>query len=84
MSAIFRSECSTPERAYRALVKTPVEFVVGTYKTPDRRAFDVTISPRFAANGQILFAAQRAGWPGGGESADQRMMIARRISSSRP
>jgi uncharacterized protein (DUF1800 family) len=78
MSAIFRSNVFYSERAYRALVKTPVEFVVGTYKTLGLPQFDVTIVPQLRQMGQILFSPPNvAGWPGGANWLTSDMMIAR-------
>ncbi|MBV8638909.1 MAG: DUF1800 family protein, partial [Candidatus Eremiobacteraeota bacterium] len=65
-------------RAYRALVKSPVEFVVGTHKTFALPEID-KIAPR-ALNqmGQILFYPPNvAGWPGGQNWITSQTIIAR-------
>jgi uncharacterized protein (DUF1800 family) len=78
MSAIFRSDVFYSERSYRALVKSPVEFVVGTYKALGLPQFDVTILHQLAQMGQILFTPPNvAGWPGGANWLTSDMMIAR-------
>jgi uncharacterized protein (DUF1800 family) len=78
MSAILRSNVFYSDRAYRALVKSPVEFVVGTYKTLGLAQFDATIQPRLKQMGQVLFYPPNvAGWPGGANWLTSDMMIAR-------
>ncbi|MBV8155904.1 MAG: DUF1800 domain-containing protein [Candidatus Eremiobacteraeota bacterium] len=78
MSAIFRSNVFYSPRAYRALVKSPVEFVVGTYK-----ALGITELPDDAVGfanrmGQILFQPPNvAGWPGGQNWLTSGTMIVR-------
>ena len=78
MSAIFRSNVFYSDRAYRALVKSPVEFVVGTYKALGVPQFDVTILQPLRQMGQMLFFPPNvAGWPGGANWLTSDMMIAR-------
>jgi uncharacterized protein (DUF1800 family) len=78
MSAIFRSDVFYSDRAYRALVKSPIEFVVGTYKTLGVPQFDVSILPPLQQMGQMLFYPPNvAGWPGGANWLTSDMMIAR-------
>ncbi len=78
MSAIFRSDVFYSDRAYRALVKSPVEFVVGTYKALGLPQFDVTILRQLKQMGQMLFYPPNvAGWPGGANWLTSDMMIAR-------
>jgi hypothetical protein len=78
MSAILRSNVFYSERAYRALVKSPVEFVVGTYKTLGLPPFDITIVPQLRQMGQLPFYPPNvAGWPGGANWLTSDMMIAR-------
>lgn len=78
MSTLLRSNVFYSDRAYRALVKSPVEFVVGTHKS--------LALPHIAANapralmqmGQILFEPPNvAGWPGGANWLTSQMIIAR-------
>ncbi|HTA39033.1 MAG TPA: DUF1800 family protein, partial [Candidatus Acidoferrales bacterium] len=78
MSAIFRSDVFYSDRAYRALVKSPVEFVVGTYKALGVPQFDVTILQPLMQMGQVIFVPPNvAGWPGGANWLTSDMMIAR-------
>jgi uncharacterized protein (DUF1800 family) len=78
MSAILRSDVFYSERAYRALVKGPVEFVVGTYKALGLPQFDVTILHQLQQMGQMLFYPPNvAGWAGGANWITSDMMIAR-------
>ena len=78
MSAIFRSDVFYSDRAYRALVKSPVEFVVGTYKTLGLPQFDADACRRCRQMGQVLFYPPNvAGWPGGANWLTSDMMIAR-------
>lgn len=78
MSALLQSNVFFSPRAYRALVKSPVEFVVGTHKTFALPEI-VDIAPR-ALNqmGQILFYPPNvAGWPGGQNWITSQTTIAR-------
>jgi uncharacterized protein (DUF1800 family) len=78
MSALLRSDVFYSERAYRALVKSPVEFVVGTYKTLGLPQMDATGVSAAAQMGQILFQPPNvAGWPGGQNWLTSGTMIAR-------
>lgn len=78
MSALLRSNVFYSERAYRALVKGPVEFVVGTYKTLGLPQIDVSVLPAVKNMGQWLFYPPNvAGWPGGENWLTSNAMIAR-------
>jgi uncharacterized protein (DUF1800 family) len=66
------------ERSYRALVKSPVEFVVGTYKTLGVSAMDESVLPALQQMGQrLFFPPSVAGWPGGRNWLTSGTMIAR-------
>ena len=66
------------ERAYRALVKSPVEFVVGTYKVLGLSKLDAGALPALAQMGQrLFFPPSVAGWPGGQNWLTSGTMIAR-------
>lgn len=78
MSTLLQSNVFFSQRSYRALVKSPVEFVVGTHKAFALPEID-KIAPR-ALNqmGQILFYPPNvAGWPGGQNWITSQTMIAR-------
>jgi uncharacterized protein (DUF1800 family) len=78
MSTLLRSNVFYSERAYRALVKSPVEFVVGTYKTLGLNEIDETAQRALVQMGQILFYPPNvAGWPGGANWLTSQTVIAR-------
>ena len=78
MSMLLRSNVFYSPRAYRALVKSPVEFVVGAHK---QLGLDKIIDGTPAAlrgMGQVLFYPPNvAGWPGGANWLTSQMLIAR-------
>ncbi len=78
MSTLLRSNVFYSPRAYRALVKSPVEFVVGAHK---QLGLDKIIDGTPAAlrgMGQVLFYPPNvAGWPGGANWLTSQMLIAR-------
>jgi uncharacterized protein (DUF1800 family) len=78
LSAIFRSNVFYSERAYRALVKSPVEFLVGTYRTLGLPQMDVSVLADLRQMGEVLFDPPNvAGWPGGANWLTSDTMIAR-------
>lgn len=78
LSTLFRSNVFYSQRAYRALVKSPVEFVVGTYRALGLKAIDVRAQRALVQMGQILFYPPNvAGWPGGANWLTSQTMIAR-------
>lgn len=78
MSTLLRSNVFYSDRAYRALVKSPVEFVVGTYKSLGLPEIDVRAQRALVQMGQILFYPPNvAGWPGGGNWLTSQTVIAR-------
>jgi uncharacterized protein (DUF1800 family) len=78
VGTMLRSNVFYSERAYRALVKSPVEFVVGTYKTLGLPGVDQTALPALRLMGQNLFYPPSvAGWPGGSNWLTSGTMIAR-------
>lgn len=78
MSTLFRSNVFYSQRAYRALVKSPVEFVVGTYKTLGLPKIDLRAQRALMQMGQILFYPPNvAGWPGGENWLTSQTVIVR-------
>ncbi len=78
ISTLLRSTVFYSERAYRALVKSPVEYVVGTYKALGLNQIDVRAQRALVQMGQILFYPPNvAGWPGGANWLTSQTMIAR-------
>jgi uncharacterized protein (DUF1800 family) len=78
ISTLLRSNVFYSERAYRALVKSPVEFVVGTYKSLGLNEIDASAQRALVQMGQILFFPPNvAGWPGGANWLTSQTVIAR-------
>jgi uncharacterized protein (DUF1800 family) len=78
MSTLLRSNVFYSDRAYRALVKSPVEFVVGAHKQMGLSKIMDGTPAALAAMGQILFYPPNvAGWPGGANWLTSQMLIAR-------
>jgi uncharacterized protein (DUF1800 family) len=78
MSTLLRSNLFYSDRAYRALVKSPVEFVIGTYKSLGLTAIDERAQRALVQMGQILFYPPNvAGWPGGANWLTSQTVIAR-------
>ncbi|MBC5816535.1 MAG: DUF1800 domain-containing protein [Candidatus Eremiobacteraeota bacterium] len=78
MSRLLMSNVFFSDRAYRALVKSPVEFVVGSYKVFGLKETDRSAQQALMQMGQILFYPPNvAGWPGGTNWLTSQMMIAR-------
>ncbi len=78
MATLFASDVFFSGRAYRALVKSPVEFVVGTYRVLGIDRIGVPAQRALAQMGQILFAPPNvAGWPGGENWLTSDTLIAR-------
>ena len=78
MSALLRSNVFYSERAYRSLVKSPVEFVVGTYKLFGLT--DVSVETLGALNrmGQVPFHPPSVkGWDGGASWLNSQTMLVR-------
>ncbi|MGZ3547714.1 MAG: DUF1800 domain-containing protein [Vulcanimicrobiaceae bacterium] len=78
MSTLLQSNVFYSGRAYRALVKSPVEFLVGTYKTFGLTQVDATALRALNQMGQVLFYPPNvAGWPGGANWITSQTAIAR-------
>lgn len=78
VATILRSNVFFSQRAYRALVKSPVEFVVGAHKSLGVTEIDRSALPALRGMGQTLFYPPNvAGWPGGENWLTSQMMIAR-------
>lgn len=78
LSTLLRSNVFYSERAYRALVKSPVEFVVGTYQAFELQQIDLRAQRALSQMGQILFYPPNvAGWPGGANWLTSQTMIVR-------
>jgi uncharacterized protein (DUF1800 family) len=78
VATLLRSKVFYSARAYRALVKSPVEFVVGTYKALGLPTVDPSALVALQQMGQrLFFPPSVAGWPGGANWLTSGTMIAR-------
>jgi uncharacterized protein (DUF1800 family) len=78
MLTLLQSRVFYSDRAYRALVKSPVEFAIGTYKTLGIPLVDRDVTGSLNQMGQTLFYPPNvAGWPGGQNWITSQTLIAR-------
>jgi hypothetical protein len=78
MSILLRSSVFYSERAYRALVKSPVEFVVGSYQLFGIEQAAPDALPALARMNQVLFSPPNVkGWPGGASWLNSQTVLAR-------
>lgn len=78
MSTILRSNVFFSERSYRALVKSPVEFVVGAYQTFGITEVDQTALAALRRMGQVLFYPPSVkGWDGGAAWLNSQSVLSR-------
>jgi uncharacterized protein (DUF1800 family) len=78
MSTLLRSNVFYSPRAYRALVKSPVEFVVGTYRLFGVGQTSLVALGALRRMGQILFYPPNVkGWPGGSTWLNSSTVLAR-------
>jgi hypothetical protein len=78
LSILLASNVFYSPRAYRALVKSPVEFVVGAHKALGLPGIGEFVLPALTQMGQRLFYPPSvAGWPGGENWLTSGTMIAR-------
>jgi uncharacterized protein (DUF1800 family) len=78
MSALLRSNVFYSDRAYRALVKSPVQFVVGSYQLYDIKEADLVALGALRRMGQILFLPPNVkGWDGGAAWLNSQTVLTR-------
>jgi uncharacterized protein (DUF1800 family) len=78
LSTVFSSNVFYSDRAYRALVKSPVEFVVGSYRLFGVAGSDPTTLDALRRMSQILFYPPNVkGWPGGSSWLNTSTVLAR-------
>jgi uncharacterized protein (DUF1800 family) len=78
MSTVMRSNVFFSDRAYRALVKSPVQFVVGSYQLFGIRQSDVLALGALRRMGQILFYPPNVkGWDGGAAWLNSQTVLTR-------
>jgi len=83
MSTLLRSQVFNSERAYRALVKSPVEFVIGSYQLYGIGQVDATVLPVMRRMGQLPFHPPSVkGWDGGAQWLNTQTLLARENFSS--
>jgi uncharacterized protein (DUF1800 family) len=78
MAILLRSNVFYSERAYRALVKSPVQFVVGSYQLYGIKQADPVALGALRRMGQILFLPPDVkGWDGGAAWLNSQTMLTR-------
>ena len=78
MTALLSSNVFYSPRAYRALVKSPVEFVVGSYQLFDVAAAQPAALDALRRMTQVLFYPPNVkGWPGGSAWLNTSTVLAR-------
>jgi uncharacterized protein (DUF1800 family) len=78
LSTILRSNVFYGPRAYRALVKSPVEFVVGSYQLYGLQEVEPFALAALQRMGQILFLPPNVkGWDGGSAWLNSQSMLTR-------
>ena len=78
MSTLFRSNVFYSDRAYRALVKSPIEFVIGSYRLFGVTEFPDGTLPVLQRMGQIPFHPPSVkGWDGGAAWLNTQTVLAR-------
>ena len=78
MSTVMRSNVFYSDRAYRALVKSPVEFVVGSYQLFGIKQSDLVALGALRRMGQILFVPPNVkGWDGGAAWLNSQTVLTR-------
>jgi len=78
MSALLRSNVFYSDRAYRALVKSPVQFVVGSYQLFGIPQSDLVALGALRRMGQLLFLPPNVkGWDGGAAWLNSQTVLTR-------
>ena len=78
VGTLLRSNLFYGERAYRALVKSPVEYVVGSYQLYGIKQSDPIALGALRRMGQILFVPPNVkGWDGGASWLNSQAMLTR-------
>jgi uncharacterized protein (DUF1800 family) len=78
MSTILRSNVFYGDRAYRALVKSPVDFVVGSYQLYGIKEADMVALGALRRMGQVLFYPPDVkGWDGGAAWLNSQTLLTR-------
>ena len=83
MSTLLRSNVFFSSRAYRALVKSPVEFVIGSYQLYGVQTVSMETIGELRRMGQFLFRPPNVkGWDGGATWLNSQTLLTRENFSS--
>jgi len=78
MSVILRSNLFYSDRAYRALVKSPLELVIGAHKMLGATSVEPAALASMVRMGQVVMQPPNvAGWPGGAQWLNTGTLLAR-------
>ena len=78
MATLLRSNVFYGDRAYRALVKSPVQFVVGSYQLYGIQQSDIVALGALRRMGQVLFYPPNVkGWDGGAAWLNSQTLLTR-------
>jgi uncharacterized protein (DUF1800 family) len=78
MNTLLRSNVFYSQRAYRALVKSPLELAIGTLKIVGAPEVPIPVDGAIGAMGQVTMRPPNvAGWPGGALWLNQSTLLAR-------
>jgi uncharacterized protein (DUF1800 family) len=78
MNTLLHSNVFYSPRAYRALVKSPLELAIGTLKIVDASEVPLAVDGAISAMGQVTMRPPNvAGWPGGSQWLNQSTLLAR-------
>jgi uncharacterized protein (DUF1800 family) len=78
VATLLRSNLFYSQRAYRALVKSPVEFIVGTYQLYGIKQSDPIALAALRRMGQVLFYPPNVkGWDGGAAWLNSQALLTR-------
>lgn len=78
LTTLFASNVFFSERAYRALVKSPVEFVIGAHQTFGFTNIEPETLPSLRRMGQVLFSPPNVkGWDGGAAWLNSETLLTR-------
>ncbi len=83
IAALLRSNLFYDPRSYRALVKSPIEFVIGSYRLFGAAQIEPDALPVLARMGQMPFHPPSVkGWDGGAQWLNTQTVLARENFSS--
>jgi uncharacterized protein (DUF1800 family) len=78
VNTLLRSNVFYSQRAYRALVKSPLEIAIGTLKIVGAPEVSLAVDGAIGTMGQVTMRPPNvAGWPGGAQWLNQSTLLAR-------